>query len=142
MVWYPSNDLFSEKGVLMSAYASGILGEQLAAKPLREQFDLTRSVVEQLHPGHGRELTKPLGVMWSKVPYSLGAAAEFKPEQAREHALLNEPDGPFYFAGDCLSRIGNWQEAGLSSARRTINMIDERRRTHSQRRNRVKEPPA
>ena len=141
MVWYPSAELFARKGILMAAYASGALGEALAAMPRRDQFELTRSVVERLHPGHGRELAKPLGVTWSKIPYSLGAAAEFK-DQDREHALLNQPDGPFYFAGDFLSRIGNWQEAGLSSARRTINMLDERRRSQPTRRNKTKEKQA
>jgi monoamine oxidase len=42
--------------------------------------------------------------------------------------LLNQPDGPFYFAGEHLSRLGAWQEGAILSARRAINMIDRRRR--------------
>jgi monoamine oxidase len=38
------------------------------------------------------------------------------------------PDGPFYFAGEHLSRIGPWQEGAILSARRAANMIDKHRR--------------
>ena len=133
MVWYPSAGMFAQQGIILGAYASGKDGELLAAKPLQEQFELTRAVIERLHPGHGGELRKPMAIAWSKVPYSLGASAEYTPEQSllgktTEYTLLGQPDGPFYFAGDYLSHVGNWQEGAMTSARRTINMIDERRR--------------
>jgi hypothetical protein len=41
----------------------------------------------------------------------------------------NEPDGPFYFAGEHLSHIGARQEGAIVSARRAINMIDKHRHT-------------
>jgi Flavin containing amine oxidoreductase len=55
-------------------------------------------------------------VAWSKVPYSLGFAAQFRNESG--YSLLNMPDGPIYFAGEHLSRIGPWQEGAILSARR------------------------
>jgi monoamine oxidase len=69
-----------------------------------------------------------MAIAWSSVPYSLGIAARYDAGQHGEYALLNEPDGPFYFAGEHLSHIGAWQEGAILSARRTINMIDRRRR--------------
>jgi monoamine oxidase len=129
MVWYPSAGLFSEQGILLGSYSSGDNGALLAAKPLQEQFELTRQVIERLHPRHSRELKRPIAIAWSKVPFSLGEAARYRPGQTAEYTLLNRPDGPFYFAGDYLSHVGTWQESALTSARYALNMLDEQRRS-------------
>ena len=129
MVWYPSADLFSDQGVLVGAYSGGDMGAWLSAKPLRDQFELSRQAVERLHPGHGRELQKPLAISWSKIPYSLGESAAHRDSASADYDLLNRPDGPFYFAGDYLSQIGTWQESAIASARHAINRLDEHRRT-------------
>ncbi len=128
MVWYPSAALFSDQGVILGSYTSGPNGEKLAGMPLPEQFETTRAVIERLHPGHGRELRRPMGIAWGKVPYSLGEAAHYRPGQVAEYQLLNEPDGPFHFAGDYLSKVGTWQESAITSAHRTIARLDEHRR--------------
>ena len=128
LVWYPSAGLFSQSGILLGAYANRADADELTAMPLGAQIELSRAAVEGLHPGHGKELEKPLVVAWSKIPYSLGIAARYRTGQEGEYTLLNEPDGPFYFAGEHLSQIGAWQEGAILSARRAINMIDRRRR--------------
>jgi monoamine oxidase len=127
LVWYPSDRLFSQKGIVLGAYSTGDQADDLSSHPLAEQFDLSRKTIEGLHPGHGSELEKPMAIAWSKVPYTLGIAARYQHQDA-EYRLLNEPDGPFYFAGEHLSHIGAWQEGAVLSARRAINMIDGRRR--------------
>ena len=129
LVWYPSDRLFSPKGILLGAYSVRADADELAARPLREQFELTRAAIEGLHPGCGRELEKPMAIAWSKVPHSLGIAARWQPGQESAYALLNQPDGPFYLAGEHLSQLGAWQEGAVLSARRAINMIDQHRRT-------------
>jgi monoamine oxidase len=128
LVWYPSDRFFSPKGILLGVYAIGGQADEVASRPLREQFDMSRAAVEGLHGGRSRELEKPMAIAWSKVPYSLGFAARFRNGQESEYSLLNTPDGPFYFAGEHLSRIGPWQEGAILSARRAANMIDKHRR--------------
>jgi monoamine oxidase len=128
LVWYPSDRFFSAKGILLGAYAIGGQADEVASRSLHEQFDMSRTAVEGLHPGRSWELEKPMAVAWSKVPYSLGFAARFRHGQESEYSLLNTPDGPFYFAGEHLSRIGPWQEGAILSARRAANMIDKHRR--------------
>jgi monoamine oxidase len=128
LVWYPSDRFFSAKGILLGAYAIGDDADELASRPLDEQLDMTRAAVEGLHPGRSRELEKPVAIAWSKAPYSLGFAARFRTGQESAYSLLNTPDGPFYFAGEHLSRIGAWQEGAILSARRVANMIDRHRR--------------
>src|SRR6266849_10163437 len=102
--------------------------DALAPKSLKEQFELSRAAIEGLHPGHGHELERPMAITWSKVPYSLGIAARYKTDHDPNYAVLSEPDGPFYFAGEHLSHVGAWQEGAILSARRAINMMDKHRR--------------
>jgi monoamine oxidase len=128
MVWYPSDRFFSPKGILLGAYVTRDIVDAFAARPLAEQIELSRAAIEGLHPGRGRELEKPLAIAWSKVPYSLGISARYASDQDGNYAVLNGPDGPFYFAGEHLSHIGAWQEGAMLSARRAINMIDRHRR--------------
>jgi len=128
LVWYPSDRLFSPKGILLGGYVSRGPVDELAVKSLREQFELSRAAIEGLHPGRGRELEKPMAIAWAKVPYSLGIAARYKTDRDPNYAALSEPDGPFYFAGEHLSHVGAWQEGAMLSARRAINMLDKHRR--------------
>jgi monoamine oxidase len=128
LVWYPSDRFFSPKGILLGAYSTGTEADAFGARPLVEQFALSRATIEALHPGHGKDLTKPMGIAWSKVPYSYGLAALWQGDDDARYALLNTPDGPFYFAGEHLSHVGAWQEGAILSARRAIGMIDQHRR--------------
>jgi monoamine oxidase len=123
MVWYPSADMFSDQGVLIGAYASGQIGDEMAALNLQGQFEMTRRAIEGLHPGYGQQIGRPIAVAWKKVPFALGAAP-LNPDTTAAYQVLGKPDGPFYFAGDYLSHIGNWQEAALSSAQRTMTALD------------------
>jgi monoamine oxidase len=128
MIWYPSAAMMSDKGILIGAYAGDADAEALSAKPLSEQFALSRAAIHGLHPGHGKDLETPIGIAWSKMPYSLGNTARWKPGQEQLYALLDTPDGPFYFAGEHLSHIGGWQEGAILSAHRAVRAIDKHRR--------------
>jgi monoamine oxidase len=128
LVMYPSDRFSSPKGILLGAYASREDADELAKSSMREQIAMSRAAVEALHPGRGHELEKPMAVEWWKVPYNLGIAARYAAYEDSNYTLLNEPDGPFYFAGEHLSQVGAWQEGAILSARRAINMIDKRRR--------------
>jgi monoamine oxidase len=129
MVWYPSDRFFSAKGILLGAYTARDDADALAAKPLAEQFALSRGMIDALHPGHGKDVAKPMGIAWSKVPYTYGIAARWPSDTDPRYELLNTPDGPFYFAGEHLSHVGAWQEGAILSARRAIGLIDGHRRT-------------
>jgi monoamine oxidase len=129
IAWYPSDRMFSAKGILLGGYATRDDADVVAALPLAAQFEMSRAAIEGLHPGRGKELESPMAIAWSKVPYSLGIAARYRTDDDGNYAVLSEPDGPFYFAGEHLSHIGAWQEGAILSARRAINMLDKHRRT-------------
>jgi monoamine oxidase len=125
VVWYPSAGMHSDKGVLLGAYSYGTGADDMSALKLSELMNLTRTVIDGLHPGHGKELEHPIGIAWGKVPYTLGIAANWKEGQEALYSLLGEPDGPFYFAGEHLSHVGAWQEGAILSAHRAIRMLDK-----------------
>ncbi len=128
LVWYPSDRFFAEKGILLGAYTARDNTDDLANRPLAEQFALSRAAIEALHPSHGKDVTKPMAIAWSKVPYTLGITARWKTDSDPEYELLNQPDGPFYFAGEHLSHVGAWQEGAILSGRRAIGLIEQHRR--------------
>ena len=92
---------------------------------LEQKFALSRASVEKLHPGFGKELTKPMFCGWKHVKWNEGSWIQGYggPDG---YATIVQPDGPFYFAGDTASHIVGWQEGAALSARRAVNMIGDR----------------
>lgn len=132
-VWYPSADLFAERGVLVAGYSAE--SGAFASGTLAQKLDASRAAVEKLHPGHGRELEKGIYVGWGRVPWNLGAwisgwfgrynsVGPSPPNPSYE--TLIQPDGPFYFAGDHVSHINAWQEGAALSALRAVQLIGAR----------------
>ena len=126
LIWYPSGSFMKPRQVLIAAYASRKQGRSLAARPIAEQIALGRASVEQLHPGHGAELTGGVAVDWSRVPFSEGPWVEWDDDgnDLASARVLDDPDGPFLFAGSHLSNYsGHWQEGAILSAKRAVSLI-------------------
>jgi monoamine oxidase len=132
-VWLPSAGLFSERGVLVSGYEWRMRPE-FAALDLQGKFAASRASVERLHPGHGKELEKPLYIGWGMIPYSEGAWIDsYRPDEDRHaktpnasYETLITPDGPIYFVGDHVSHLVAWQEGAALSSLRAVQMISDR----------------
>jgi monoamine oxidase len=131
MVWYPSNGLHTARGLLLACYASGDVAKSFAARPMAEQIAIARTAVGHLHPGHERELSHPVVVNWSKIPFNLGpwpawVGSGRVSEGSMADAgfrLLNEPHGRVYFSGAHLSQLPSWQEGAVAAAHRTLGLI-------------------
>jgi monoamine oxidase len=135
LVWYPSDRLFSANGVIISGFnfetddagnptSFGRLGSTAA------KLEASRSSVEKLHAGYGRQLSHPIYVSWAQIPYSLGCMANshLDSSQAAYQQLLR-PEGNIFFAGDYLSRLVGWQEGAVLSAHRVASEIADRIRS-------------
>lgn len=121
VVWYPSAELFSQTGVVIAGY--GVENRSEFGKLDRTaKFEASRQAIEHLHPGHSKELAKPLYVSWGQIPYNLGSWASHRYDPSVYNRLL-EPDGPIYLAGDHVSHIVAWQEGAALSAHRAIMEI-------------------
>ena len=152
-IWFPSAGLLTERGVLVSGYTNE-RGTPFESLSLSQKFAASRSSIERLHPGHGRELEKPMYVGWGRIPYNEGSwVRSYGPDQERAPGLsvtqqtganrhptesktgtnpgyetLIEPDGPIYFVGDHVSHIVGWQEGAATSALRAVQMLDDKRK--------------
>jgi monoamine oxidase len=146
-IWLPSAGMFSDRGVLVSGYGFDTEPD-FAALSFADKLAASRKSVERLHPGHGKELEKPLYVNWGSIPYNEGAwINSYGPLQDEEsnntpalhngmmrhrhpfnqvgYQTLLQPDGPIYFAGDHVSHIVGWQEGAALSGLHAVNLISE-----------------
>ncbi len=149
-IWFPSAGLFTPRGVLVSGYTDE-RDTPFQKLSLPAKFEESRKSIERLHPGHGRELEKPMYVGWGQVQYNEGSwIGSYAPDkdqapgmslshqtgQARSagkartqtnpnYEVLIQPDGPIYFAGDHVSHIVGWQEGAALSSLRAIQMISD-----------------
>ena len=134
-VWLPSGAMFSERGVLVSGYGFDTSSD-FDKLPLARKLDASRGTVEKLHPGHGKELEKPVYVNWGFVPFNEGSwVASYQPgissyedKGSPAYETIVAGDNPIYFIGDHASHILGWQEGAALSSLRAIQMIGERER--------------
>jgi monoamine oxidase len=125
VVWYPSAKLFSEKGVIVGGYGveDGTAFGKLPT--VQAKLDASRHAIELLHPGHGKDLTKPVYMNWGEIPYNLGSwIHHYGGGQGFETLLA--ADRRVYFAGDHTSHLVGWQEGAALSAYRVINQLGAR----------------
>lgn len=126
LVWYPSARLFSDKGILIAGYslengsAFGMLPSTQA------KLGASRRSVELLHPGHGKDLAKPVYISWGHIPYNLGSWISLDDRNQEAMATLQRGDGRVYFVGDHTSHLVGWQEGAALSAYRVINQLGVR----------------
>ncbi len=145
-IWLPSAGLTSERGVLVSGYDE-TFGTPFGRLSLEQKFEASRRSVELLHPGHGKELEKPVFLGWGQMPWNEGSWIQaYGPGQneleaddvialghPRNGAFANpgyqtmlQPDGPIYFVGDHVSYLIGWQEGAALSSLRAVRMLGER----------------
>jgi monoamine oxidase len=132
-VWYPSNGMLSEKGVLIAGYGTET-GQFGALTSISQKIAASRAAVEKLHPGRSKELTHPLYVSWANIPFSLGSWVRAGADPIANTPGYYEvpykeflvPDDRIYFAGDYCSHLASWQEGAALSAQRTVQLIAER----------------
>ncbi len=61
--------------------------------PWQQKFEESRKSIERLHPGHGKELEKPMYVTWGQIPDNEGSWIRTLWAGAGEVASLATADG-------------------------------------------------
>jgi monoamine oxidase len=141
VVWYPSTGMNGRTGIVVSGYGRASTAPFSQLPDTAAKLAASRAAVEQLHPGCGRELARPLFVPWGKMPYSLGSwvsvggnPAEGRPDfyaPGGPYDTFCEPDDRIYFAGDHCSHLVGWQEGAALAARRAVSLIADRVRAET-----------
>ena len=122
-IWYPSQGIHSQKGLLVGAYVFRD-GEDFAKLSPAARIELALQGGERLHPQYRRYLEQGVAISWRKVKYSHGAITHWSDEARKnEYPVLLKPDGPYFFAGEYLSYINGWQEGALRSAHFAIEQL-------------------
>jgi monoamine oxidase len=125
LVWYPSSRLFSEKGVVIAGYDLEN-GTPLEAMNLAQKLEASRQAVEHLHPGHSKDLAKPVCVCWGRIPYNLGSWIHSdEPAMYPGYERAIQADDPIFLAGDHMSHIVSWQEGAALSAHRAVTLLTQ-----------------
>ncbi len=125
LVWYPSSRLFSEKGVVIGGYdlesASTVKTMNLA-----EKLEASRQAIEHLHPGHSKDLAKPVCVCWARIPYNMGSWVHIdEPKMYPGYERAIQMEDPIFLAGDHMSHIVGWQEGAALSAHRAVTLLTQ-----------------
>lgn len=147
-IWFPSAGMFSDRGILVSGYTDES-NSPFGKLTIPEKLAESRKSIERLHPGHAKELEKPMYVSWGKMQYNEGSwIRSYGPGQQRSpgvrlpqqtgqataartqanpgYETLIEPDGRIVFAGDHVSHIVAWQEGAALSALRAVQQVADR----------------
>lgn len=127
VIWYPSANLFSPKGVVVAGYGVEN-GSPFGKLPnVQAKLDASRHAIELLHPGHSKDLTKPVYISWGHIPYNLGSwIHRYGDGYVKGYDALLVADRRVYFAGDHTSHLVGWQEGAALSAYRVINQLGAR----------------
>ena len=124
VVWYPSAELFSERGVIIGGYGVEN-GTPFEKMDLPAKLQASSRAIENLHPGHAKDLTNPVCVSWGHVAYNLGSWVSGFGRKTEGYEYLIRPDGPIYLAGDHTTHLVGWQEGAALSAHRAVSLIHE-----------------
>ena len=93
LIWYPSGDFGEQTGILIGAYSTGAAGTKIYdAMSLAQRAEVSRAVIERMHPGRGKELRNPVTVSWGRTPFTEGIrrfVAEY--ERARVGEQVGDP---------------------------------------------------
>ena len=127
VVWYPSGELMSDRGVLVGCYAINARAKRFSQFTLDRRIALAREAVDHLHPGHGQDLNNALMIDWRAVPLAQGPWVEWgdEPDSDPSYLRLQRPDGRIHFAGSHVSPLVHWQEGAFISAHAAVQQIAE-----------------
>ncbi len=120
---YPSNDYFTDKGVLLGYYGNGARAG-LSDMPIRDRVEHVLTQAGKVHPQMREEFETAYSVWWEKVPFSLGAYGRTPRPDLLEQ--LSKPDGRLYLGSAGASARPAWLEGAIQSAWRTVEALHGR----------------
>jgi monoamine oxidase len=123
----PSTGWQSKKGVLLGYYNFESNAAEVSAKSLQERIEFALAAGEKIFPAYRESFESGFSVAWHRVPYNLGAWAEWS-DEARKTAypVAFEGDGLVLLAGEHMSYLPGWQAGAIESSWQQIAKIHRR----------------
>jgi monoamine oxidase len=121
---FPSNDLFSRKGVVLGFYASGAIpgpdGRPLVDLSNAERVEHVLAHAGRIHPQMRGEFETAFCAFWTRVPHSEGAYASGTGSLLDR---LERPDGRLVLGCAAVSRSAAWLEGAVSAGWKAVESV-------------------
>jgi monoamine oxidase len=122
---YPSNDYFTNKGVLLGLYANGPVGD-LLDRTVAERVEHVLTHASKVHPQIRTEFESAYAVWWRKVKYNEGGYAAGRNPERR--AKLSKLDNRLVLGSAAVAPHSepDWQEGAIAAGWQALRLIHER----------------
>ena len=122
---YPSNDYFTQKGVLLGLYANRGVGD-LLDRPVKDRVEHVLMHASKVHPQIRQEFDSAFAVWWKKVKYNQGGYASGASTTRR--ATLSKVDNRLLIGSAVTTPYSqpDWQEGAVSAGWQALKSIHER----------------
>ncbi len=128
-MWYPSNDYYSQKGVLPGVYCYDDQAVAYGRMTLADRIRAARSDSIKLHPEMASEALLPsnkaVSIAWHQAEGQTGGYTAWDHSDRITEAAyqrLLKPEGRFFAIGDQLSFLPGWQEGAFMSAENAMRL--------------------
>jgi monoamine oxidase len=122
---YPSNDFFSQKGVLLGLYANGPVGD-LLDRPVKDRVEHVLLHASKVHPQIRQEFESAYAVWWRNVKYSLGGYASGSAQARRSQLAALHNRIVIGSAATAPYSSPDWIEGAVAAAWQALKTIHER----------------
>jgi monoamine oxidase len=119
---YPSNDFFSQKGVLLGFYGNGEMGG-VSGMPVRDRIEHVIANGSKFHPQMREEFETGYCAFWEKIRYSNGA---YTTSNRAWVSRLGEPDGRIFVGCAAVSQSAAWMDGAVAGAWSTVEKLHAR----------------
>jgi monoamine oxidase len=122
---YPSNDYFSQKGVLLGLYANGPVGN-LIDQPIKARVEHVLMHASKVHPQIRQEFESAYAVWWRRVKYSQGGYASGATIARRAQLSRVENRIIIGSAANAPYSEPDWQEGAVAAGWQALKSLHER----------------
>ncbi|MDO5103219.1 MAG: FAD-dependent oxidoreductase [Lautropia sp.] len=120
MLWYPSNDLGSEQGIIVGAYHLGVFpGELFSSLSVNERVSRAITQGGKIHQGYESFVKKGITRSWERTNFIKGGWALV----GSSFESTRRADGSIFFAGDHMSSMPGWMEGSALSAHLAVREL-------------------
>ncbi|QCT01232.1 amine oxidase [Paenibacillus algicola] len=126
-IYYPPNDYFSKKGVVLGYYAFGGNADKLGRMSFLERERHALAQGGKIHPQYAKEFESSFSIDWKKTKFQEGGWASYSANDRKSfYPILCKPDRRIYLAGEHLSYMTGWQSGAIESAQIVVKELHER----------------
>ena len=125
---YPSNDYFTDKGVLLGFYGNGRIND-LHQQPVQARIEHVLTESSKVHPQMRQEYDNAYVVWWEHIEYSRGGWASGGGRGGGGNARvaqLQQPDRRIFIGCAAISSDPAWQQGAIEAGWHAVETLHER----------------